>query len=184
MHRLSVLDGNVHYYVYYYVKLKVKSWTTVSLSTCKTLMESVIVVRGPGKWNMDISFTCYTYTSKIYTVAERRGEASESDISDFRGWDPQHWGGRAGNTCLDILTKELPVVELEAARDLAGLCSLLMICDNSAVHISVIWCHCPRLSLVNVIIARLSLVDGGHLPLFLVLVTRDRALVSAPLIAI
>ena len=130
MHRLSVLDGNVHYYVYYYVKLKVKSWTTVSLSTCKTLMESVIVVRGPGKWNMDISFTCYTYRSKIYTVVERRGEASESDISDFRGWDPQHWGGRAGNTCLDILTKELPVVELEAARDLAGLCSLLMICDT------------------------------------------------------
>ena len=130
MHRLSVLDGNVHYYVHYYVKLKVKSWTTVSLSTCKTLMESVIVVRGPGKWNMDISFTCYTYTSKISTVAERRGEASESDISDFRGWDPQHWGGEAGNTCLDILTKELPVVELEAARDLAGLCSLLMICDT------------------------------------------------------
>ena len=69
MHRLSVLDGNVHYYVYYYVKLKVKSWTTVSLSTCKTLMESVIVV-GSETW----TFPSHVTRTRVRYTLLRRGE--------------------------------------------------------------------------------------------------------------
>ena len=91
-------------------------------------MESVIVVRSET-WTFP---SHVTRTGVRYTLL-RRGEERPLNpifLISADGIRSTEAGGLAGNTCLDILTKELPVVELEAARDLAGLCSLLMICDT------------------------------------------------------